>query len=104
MTRTFKAAGAALAAMLLLGLAAGSTLATQGEDHKVGICHRTASDTTPYVFIEVDVASLSPGHLDNADPGHKPTFWKADGTFRGVAHLAGDAKDDYLAATRGSSF
>jgi hypothetical protein len=35
---------------------------------KVDICHRTASDTNPYVFISVDDDSLSPGHLDNADP------------------------------------
>lgn len=77
-----------------------AALATQPDadgEHKVGICHRTASDSNPYVYIEVDVASLSPGHLDNADPGHKPTYWKSDGTFRGVAHLDGDAKDDYLA-------
>lgn len=78
----------------------GTVCATQPDEdgeHKVGICHRTASDSNPYVYIEVDVASLSPGHLDNADPGHKPTFWKSDGVFRGVAHVDGDPKDDYLA-------
>lgn len=84
--------------MLVFGLTATVVVATKpNPEHKVGICHRTASDTNPYVFIKVDVASLSPGHLDNADPGHKPRFWKSDGTFRGVAHVKGDAKDDYLA-------
>jgi hypothetical protein len=42
--------------------------ATKGPDHKVPLCHRTASDSNPYVFIEVDVASL-PAHLNNL-PGH----------------------------------
>ena len=79
------------------GVAASATPDPEGDGHKVGICHRTASDSNPYVYIEVDEASLSPGHLDNADPGHKPTFWKSDGTFRGVAHVDGDPKDDYLA-------
>ena len=97
MTRSFKAIVATILALVVLAFAGSSVLATQGEDHKVGLCHRTASDTNPYVFIEVDVAALSPGHLDNADPGHKPTFWKSDVTFRGVAYADGDAKDDYLA-------
>lgn len=87
------------AAGLALALALPAT-ATQPDDdgvHKVGICHRTHSDTNPYVYLQVDVASLSPGHLDNDDPGHKPTFWMSAGEFRGVEHLAGDPKDDYMA-------
>jgi len=88
---------ALLVSLLVFGGVALATPDPEGDGHKVGICHRTASDSNPYVYIEVDEASLSPGHLDNADPGHKPTFWKSDGTFRGVAHSDGDAKDDYLA-------
>lgn len=89
---------ASLFAIVALLVFTGTALATQPDpDHKVGICHRTASDTNPYVYIEVDEAALSPGHLDNDDPGHKPTYWKSDGTFRGVAHKDGDPKDDYLA-------
>lgn len=85
--------------LIALGLIQPVSATRPDEDgeHKVAICHRTASDTNPYVYIEVDVASLSPGHLDNADPGHKPTFWKSDGVFRGVPHVDGDPKDDYLA-------
>lgn len=85
------------AATLALPVAAVATPPGDDGEHKVAICHRTASDTNPYVYIEVDEASLSPGHLDNADPGHKPTYWKSDGVFRGVAHSDGDPKDDYLA-------
>ena len=77
------------------------SIATAAE--KVGICHRTASDTNPYVFIEVSVGAAEEGeslsdHLANNDTGHKPLFWKTDGTFRGEAHVAGDPKDDYEAS------
>lgn len=90
---------------LLLGFIVGfivatsmSASATQPDpEHKVGLCHRTASDTNPYVFIEVDEASL-PAHLNDL-PGHPAKQWKTDGTFRGVAHVAGDLKSDYLAET-----
>ena len=91
----------ALAILMLafasLTLAAPAAVADGDQHVPVSICHRTASDTNPYVFITVDDDSLSPGHLDNADPGHKPKFWKSDGTWRGVDHVAGDPKDDYLA-------
>lgn len=85
---------------------AGAAMASDSKGHgqgatKAGLCHRTASDTNPYVYILVDDDSLSPGHLDNADPGHKPTQWKSDGTWRGVEHKAGDPKDDYLATLPG---
>jgi len=80
---------------------AGAASATQPDpEHKVGLCHRTASDTNPYVYIEVDEAAV-PAHVGNTLPGHKPTVWKTDGTFRGVSHAAGDPKDDYLAQSPG---
>lgn len=58
---------------------AATAFATAPPDHKVGLCHRTASDTNPYVFITVDVASLD-AHLNNL-PGH-PAKTNADGSPR----------------------
>jgi hypothetical protein len=99
MRQEMKRAFAFLLALMAFVAIAAPVAATQPDpEHKVDICHRTASDTNPYVLINVDEASLSPGHLDNADPGHKPKFWKSDGTWNGVPHSEGDAKDDYLAS------
>jgi outer membrane biosynthesis protein TonB len=89
----------ALLATLAIALAGSASVnATQGHGHKVDICHRTASDTNPYVFESVDVASL-PAHLNDL-PGHPAKEWKSAGTFRGVAHQAGDPKRDYLAQSQ----
>lgn len=77
-----RAAAFSLLLLLVAGVQigmAGSTGATPGPDHKQGLCHRTASDTNPYVYIEVDVASL-PAHLNNL-PGH-PAKTNPDGTDR----------------------
>jgi hypothetical protein len=84
---------------LVLTVTAGVALASGGdhEDHKTGLCHRTASDSNPYVFIEVDDNAL-PAHLNDL-PGHPPKAWKSAGTWRGVAHAAGDLKHDYLATS-----
>lgn len=88
--RLIVVAGLALATML-------PTAAFATPDHtKVGICHRTASDSNPYVYIEVDEAAV-PAHLGNTHPGHDAKVWKSDGTFRGVEHSKGDPKDDYIA-------
>ena len=48
------------AGLVVVALAApASTLATKGNpDHKVTICHRTDSQTNPYVQLTVDVASV----------------------------------------------
>ncbi|HLE59201.1 MAG TPA: hypothetical protein VJA85_06110 [Candidatus Limnocylindria bacterium] len=54
---------AALAA-LALSLALVARPAAAGEDHKVTICHRTASDTNPYVKITVDIDAAD-GDLGN---------------------------------------
>lgn len=86
-----------LVAMLVAFLMGGSwAWATPpGNETKTGICHRTASDSNPYVFIEVDDNSLQ-SHLTDTK-GHFPKPWKSDGVFRGVAHVAGDLKHDYKA-------
>jgi hypothetical protein len=91
----YAAMGTALTvALAILGLSAASATGG-GDDHKTSICHRTASDTNPYVFETVDNASLQ-AHLSNGK-GHFPKEWKSDGTWRGVPHVAGDPKNDYLA-------
>jgi hypothetical protein len=38
-------------------------------DHKVVICHGTASEKNPYVLISVDTHALE-GHFDGSAPGH----------------------------------
>lgn len=68
-----------------------------GNGNKTSICHRTASDSNPYVFETVADASL-PAHLNDL-PGHPSKYWKSDGTWRGVAHVAGDPRDDYVATS-----
>jgi len=69
-----------LTVMAVFLLFVGNASATQPDpEHKVQLCHRTASDTNPYVLIEVDVASL-PAHLNNL-PGH-PAKTNADGSPR----------------------
>lgn len=69
-----------------------------GNPTKTAICHRTASDSNPYVYEEVDDNSLD-AHYNNL-PGHPEKYWKSDGTWRGVAHEAGDPKNDYPATSQ----
>ena len=94
----------ALVAFALI-LAPATALATGGghESHKTSICHRTASDTNPYVFITVDNSAL-PAHLSNLSPKNGPKhparIWKSSGTFRGVAHVYGTPKNDYIATSK----
>lgn len=88
-----------LTAMLVAFLMGGSwAWATPpGNETKTGLCHRTASDTNPYVFIEVDDNSLQ-SHLTDTK-GHFPKKWKSDGVFRSVSHVKGDLKHDYEATS-----
>lgn len=39
------------------------------QDHKVAICHGTASKKNPYVLIHVDRSAIQ-GHFDGTAPGH----------------------------------
>jgi hypothetical protein len=89
--------------LLVAGLVAGAVLipsaspalATQGEDHKVNVCHATSSDSNPYELIGVDIASTAgQGHLEHRNDPNKA--WKSDGTYNGVAHVDGQAKPDLI--------
>lgn len=74
-------------ATLLTALLALTTAAhVTADSEKVGLCHRTASDSHPYTYVVVDRQSL-PAHLNNL-PGH-PAKVNADGSPR----------NDYLAAS-----
>ncbi len=53
-------AGFAVSAALFAGVAG----ATQGDDHKVLLCHHTGSESNPIVLISVDVASVD-AHVAN---------------------------------------
>lgn len=87
---------ALIAAMLGVG-AAVSASATPEE--KVGVCHRTAAETNPYVYIEVPADEAS-GHVTGTDKQHNhKVYWETDGTWRGVPHRAGDERMDYLASS-----
>jgi hypothetical protein len=58
-TRTGKAIAAVMVVAGTLGGSASVASATKGDpEHKVTICHATASKTNPYVMITVDVASI----------------------------------------------
>ncbi|MEW6225228.1 MAG: hypothetical protein AB1627_11425 [Chloroflexota bacterium] len=70
--------GQAALASLVVGAALvvpSAAFATQpAPDHKVTICHRTNSDTNPYVVIDVDIASS--GHLQGGhDTQHEGPIW-----------------------------
>lgn len=78
-----RAIATVLAAVFAIAVT-GSAVAHGGGDHKVGLCHRTASDTNPYVFIEVDQSAVNT-HLHNG-PGHPPK-----------TNPDGSPRNDYLA-------
>ena len=70
---------AALAILVALGISMpvfglNDAWASQPPDHKVTLCHRTDSNTNPYVQITVDVASVLNGH---GHAGHTGPIWSA---------------------------
>jgi hypothetical protein len=77
--KTVLVATLAIAAMAMSGAAA---LASNGEPHRVTICHFTGSATNPVVSITVDRASFD---ANPAEKGHYPPHHGEDG----------DAQDDY---------
>lgn len=54
---------------LAAGLAVGKSAYAGDKEHKVAICHGTASAKNPYVLIIVDESALN-GHLNGTAPGH----------------------------------
>lgn len=85
-----KAIFAMMAGLLIVTAGASSAFATPDDDddgHKVGLCHRTASNSNPYVFIKVDEAAV-PTHLHNGN-GHPPK-----------TNSDGSPRNDYLADDR----
>ena len=70
--------GIGLTAALLIAAVAAPALATQPDpEHKQWICHRTLSDTTPWVVIEVDYATWSEGGLPDQGNGHQRRHQKS---------------------------
>lgn len=99
-TITIPRTATALVVALCFGLSAATVAFATGGHDKVGICHRTNSDSNPYVYLEVP-ADEANGHITGTDKSHNGQGrWKSDGTFRGTAHSAGDEKHDYFAQSK----
>jgi outer membrane biosynthesis protein TonB len=84
-----------LAAMAITGLLSvmfvvPALAAKPSPDHKVQLCHRTASDTNPYALIEVDETAVDT-HLNNGQ-GH-PAKENEDGSPRNdFLYVKGEAE------------
>lgn len=86
---------ATVASLTVLGL--GIAPASAAVQDNVGVCHRTASESNPYVFIEVPPAEAN-GHITGTSNQHnQKVVWPTAGTWRGIPHAAGDLRLDYLA-------
>jgi hypothetical protein len=89
-----------LAALVVLVGAAFAVPAFAGND-KVGICHRTGSESNPYVYLSVP-ADKANGHITGDAPQHKgdggTKYWEAAGEWDGRVHAAGDPRLDYYAS------
>lgn len=86
---------AVVASIAALGL--GIVPVSASEVENVGVCHRTAAETMPYVYILVPPDEAD-GHITGTSMQHNQTVtWNDAGTWRGVPHAAGDLRLDYLA-------
>lgn len=86
---------AILLAMAAVVITAVPAWGTQGEPHKVTLCHRTHSETNPYVEVTVDVASVKfEGHDSHDGPIWYPGA-KEDGVFWGDIIPAFSIGDGY---------
>lgn len=65
---------------------------------KVGVCHRTASESHPYVLINVPQDEAN-GHITGTNKQHNhKVYWDAAGTWDGIEHAAGAERMDYYAS------
>jgi hypothetical protein len=86
----------AMFVVVFMGLMAPAT-AGNGQD-KVDVCHRTASESNPYVFISVPQDEAD-GHITGTGKQHNhKVFWDTAGVWDGFSHNAGDERVDYYAA------
>jgi hypothetical protein len=86
MTRTMVALAAVAAIALSTTYLARVAQATQGDLHKVTICHRTNSVTNPYVQIDVDEAAVDGDSGNDNGQGdhllkHLGPVWDANTTY-----------------------
>lgn len=79
--------------LLAVGLVGGGTLLrapmaqANSEDHKVAICHGTASAKNPYVLIIVD-ESAKATHLNGHGPNNAPDFALKGGNLLSKAEIS----------------
>ncbi|GAA2084358.1 hypothetical protein IDH50_06145 [Aeromicrobium tamlense] len=105
-TRKWLRLATSLAVVGVLTAGAGGVVLVSGEtasatpgngQEKIGVCHRTASESNPYVYLEVPAAEAN-GHITGTgSQHHQQVTWKSEGSWRGVAHAAGDLRLDYYA-------
>lgn len=92
---------AGIAGLILLSFTVPRATAGGGQE-KVQICHRTASESNPYVLITVPTEEAN-GHITgtNSQHNHK-VYWDSAGVWDGIPHAAGAERMDYYASAGGS--
>ncbi|BBH16470.1 hypothetical protein Back2_07570 [Nocardioides baekrokdamisoli] len=78
-------------------VAQGGSDASPGGHIAVLVCHRTGSDSNPYVTIYPDASSTTlKGHQAHRDDPKDWKAWKSAGWWMGMHHNAGDPKRDWI--------